>query len=157
MSTTGTGVSIIDIVTIIMAGISLVISIVVAVIQFFQQRSIHRASLNSKYHDEIFLDHLIHKIPEARKYIRFNEAGKLDDIEKLTDELSQMLNGALYYKYKDNGFYKKLKDKIQDIEDYVMNCGNKSFEQEEQAEVYKKIQEKLEKMYKLINDQYLGR
>lgn len=156
MSTTGAGVDIIDIVTIIMAGISLVISIVVAVFQYFQQRSIHRASLNSKYHDEIFLEHLIHKIPEARKYIRFNEADKLDDTDKFTDELNQMLNRALYYKYKDKGFYKKLKDKIQDIEDYVMDCGNKSFEQEDQAEVYKKIQEKLEEMYKLINNQYLG-
>lgn len=147
----------IEILAIVMSVISLIISTVIAVIQYSQQKSIHQASLNSKYHDEIFLEHLIHKIPEARRYIRFNDAGKLDDTVKFTDELNQMLKGALYYKYNEKVFYRKLKDIIQDIEDYVMDCGNKSYEHEEQAEVYTKIQEKLESMYKLINNQYLGR
>lgn len=83
--------------------------------------------------------------------------GRLDDTKKFTDELNEMLGGALYYKYNDNDFYKKLKGMVQEIEDYVMDCGNKKYEQEEQSEVYNSIQEKLEKMYKLINDQYIGK
>lgn len=68
-----------------------------------------------------------------------------------------MLSGALYYKYKDYAFYKKMKKPIEELEDYVMGCGNKPHEQEEQAEVYKVISEKLEIVYKIINDQYLGK
>lgn len=148
----------IDIIALIIAGLSLIVSTWVAKIQYSQQKSIHNASLNSKYHDEIFLEHLIRGIPESRKYIRFNnETGRLDDTKKFTDELNEMLGGALYYKYNDNDFYKKLKEMVQEIEDYVMDCGNEKFEQEEQSEVYNSIQEKLEKMYKLINDQYIGK
>lgn len=147
----------IDVFAIVLAVLSLVISIAVAVFQYNQQKSIHRASLNAKYHDEIFLQHLIHGIPEARKYIRFdNETSKLVDTDKFTEELNKLLDEALYYKYKDNEFYRELKRNIQEIEDYTMECGNKRFEQEEQSEVYGIIQEKLENMYKLINDQYLG-
>lgn len=146
-----------DVFAIILAILSLLISIAVAIFQYNQQKSIHRASLNAKYHDEIFLRHLIHGIPETRKYIRFdNETCKLVDTDKFTDELNGMLVEALYYKYKDNEFYRELKRSIQEIEDYTMKCGNKRFEQEEQSEVYNTIQEKLENMYKLINDQYLG-
>ena len=147
-----------DYIAFFIAILSMLISIGLAIVQYKQQKSIHQTSLNSKYHDKIFLDHLINKIPESRKYMRFNnETGTLDDTCAFTDELSEMLNGALYYKYKDKDFYKKLKDKIQEIEDYVMDCGNKCTEPEDQADVYKKIQEKLEELYQLINDLYLGR
>jgi len=38
-----------------------------------------------------------------------------------------------------------------------MTCGNKSYEQEEQADVYKTLQEKLESIYRIINEQYIGK
>ena len=148
---------IIDIIAIIIAALSLIISIFVAISQHNQQKNIHQASLNAKYHEIIFIQHLIHDIPDTRKYIRFDETGRLTDTEKFTTELNTMLSGALYYKYKDYAFYKKMKKSIEELEDYVMGCGNKTHEQEEQAEVYKVISEKLEIVYKIINDQYLGK
>ena len=63
----------------------------------------------------------------------------------------------MYFRYADKKFYDSLHNQIEDIEDFVLECGNKQSFQEEQGRVFDKIQVKLEGLYKTINDNYVGK
>lgn len=112
--------------------------------------------MNARIYSEIFDEFLIERIPKARTYLRF-ESNKLVDSDQLSDTLADLLNTILYFRYADKKFYELLHSQIQDIEDFVLECGNKQFVQEEQGRVFDQIQEKLEKLYKIVNDNYIGK
>ena len=140
----------------LIAGISAVISFVSCVYNNRQTKKINNINIKSRYFEKIFDDYLIYKIPESRKYIRFDENGKLDDFQKLIDELCNMRKNASFFKYDNNEFYGNLKRLTQDLENYLVDCGNHSFENDEQANVYTKISEKTTKIYGCISNCYLG-
>ena len=112
--------------------------------------------MNARIYSEIFDEFLIERIPKARTYLRF-ESNKLVDSDQLSDTLADLLNTILYFRYAYKKFYELLHSQIQDIEDFVLECGNKQFVQEEQGRVFDQIQEKLEKLYKIVNDNYIGK
>lgn len=112
--------------------------------------------MNARIYSEIFDEFLIERIPKARTYLRF-ESNKLVDSDQLSDTLADLLNTILYFRYADKKFYELLHSQIQDIEDFVLECGNKKFVQEEQGRIFDQIQEKLEKLYKIVNDNYIGK
>lgn len=121
-----------------------------------QTERINHSNSMAKYYNVIFGDFLIYKIPEARRYIRFEDE-RLTDFSKLVDELDAMLRSALYFKYTNRDFYKELKCKINELESYFAECGNnRNYEQDEQAEEFKIINEKIEAIYKCVNDAYEG-
>jgi len=99
---------------------------------------------------------LVERIPQARNYLRFNNENKLVDAEELSKVLTDLIRDTLYFRYANKKFYDALCKQIKEIEDYVLECGNKCYFQEEQAEVFYKIHEKLEKLYNIINKNYIG-
>ncbi len=137
------------------AFISMLITIVLFYFNYRQVSNLNNVSLNSKYFEKIFDKHLIDLIPNTRKYIRFQN-DKLVDTSKLVDELSKLRVDALYFKYSNKEFYSSIKSITQEIENYLMECGNSRFESEEQADVYVEIHKKISRLYKIINDAYLG-
>lgn len=147
---------VLSIIAIIVSIISIAVSAICAFITHSQNKKLNRINIKAKYFSQVFDEYLICKIPQARKYLRFNE-NKLVDTQELSDVLGELLNSSLYFRYDNNKFYKNIKGLIQEIDDYIMECGNHSYEQEEQAEVYSTLQEKLESLYKFINDNYVGK
>ena len=141
--------NILSVISIIVAGFSIVIV-------YFQNEKINKMNMNARLYNEIFDEFLIERIPKARTYLRF-ENNKLVDSETLCDTLTDLKNSILYFRYTDKTFYKNLCVQIDELEDYVMQCGNRESVQEEQGDVFHKIQEKLEKLYKIINDNYTGK
>lgn len=63
----------------------------------------------------------------------------------------------MYFKCADRKFYEVLKKSIEEIEDYILECGNRQFIQDEQGKVFENIQEKLENLYAIINNSYIGK
>lgn len=147
---------IVAIVSAVIAGISAGISIFSCIYNNKQTKKINNINIKSRYFEKIFDDFLIYKIPEARKYIRFNEEGHLDDFQNLIDELSEMRKSASFFRFDNKEFFDKLKLVTQELENYVSDCGNKSFDNEEQANVYKEIADKTMRVYACISDYYLG-
>lgn len=146
----------IPIIAIILSAISIVSSIICFIFTFFQNKKINKINMNARIYNEIFDKFLIERIPKARTYLRF-ENNKLVDSEQLSDTLTDLLNTTLYFRYADKKFYELLHTQIQDIEDFVLECGNKQFVQEEQGRVFNQIQDKLEILYKTVNDNYIGK
>lgn len=139
-----------DIIALILSGLAILVS-------FKQNNKLQFINMEANYYSKIFDEYLITRIPKARSYIRFDNNNHLVDAQKLVDELSCMRTDALYFRYANSDFYSELKKYTQDIEDYVMQCGNNTFEAEEQYRVYSTIQEKIENLYKSINTHYTGK
>ena len=146
----------VPIIAIVLSALSIISLIICFIITFLQNKKINKINMNARIYSEIFDEFLIERIPKARTYLRF-ESNKLVDSDQLSDTLADLLNTILYFRYADKKFYELLHSQIQDIEDFVLECGNKQFVQEEQGRVFDQIQEKLEKLYKIVNDNYIGK
>lgn len=146
----------VPIIAIVLSALSIISSIICFIITFLQNKKINKINMNARIYSEIFDEFLIERIPKARTYLRF-ESNRLVDSDQLSDTLADLLNTILYFRYADKKFYELLHSQIQDIEDFVLECGNKKFVQEEQGRVFDQIQEKLEKLYKIVNDNYIGK
>ncbi|KOP31160.1 hypothetical protein ADM98_01760 [Exiguobacterium sp. BMC-KP] len=145
-----------DKISITVAIISAAISMYVGIIQHIREKKINQTNLESIYFNDIYKEFLIKKIPEARKYIHVKNDGSVIGIEKMIEELNTIRQDSLYYHYNDSKFFEKLKSDLQDLEDYLINKSNKKLSSEEHSEFYENVKIKLMKIYKTINNKFLG-
>lgn len=137
--------------------IALIISVLVAIIGWIRDGRLSRMTLEAEYFKDIYKKHMIYDIPVARKYIRFNAQGKLLDTDKLIKELQTLNQDSLYFQYNNNEYYEKLKNVIQDLENYLVTNTEKNFTGEEQVNVLSNIKRMMDRIYKVISDGYLGK
>ncbi|MDE7425099.1 MAG: hypothetical protein K2N51_15670 [Lachnospiraceae bacterium] len=136
--------------------LAIIISILSIIISFIQNRKMNNVNIKAHYFEKIFDEYMISQIPKARKYIRFSN-GKLSDFEELGNVLNRMIANAIFFKFDNIKFYKELKICVQNLEDYMYECSTKTYEDEEQSNIYKEIQIHLEKIYHCINKYYSGK
>ncbi len=148
---------VIDIITICIAIFALIISIVVAVNESQRETKINQINLEAEYYREIYKEHLVKGIPNARKYIGFTADGKLRDTKELRDELNTIRQDSLYFLYANKSYYVGLRKITQDLEDFLISNEDSIFEGEERTELLNEIQRKIRKLYKYISDNYLGK
>ena len=141
---------------IIISVISIIVSAVCAVITFFQNKKINNINMRADYYHIIFDEYLIKRIPESHRYLRFDN-NHLVDSETIDETLSDLLKDIVYFKFNDNGFYMELKKSIEEIEDFILQCGNKTYVQEEQGKVFESIAKRIEDLYALINNSFIGK
>ncbi len=141
----------------ILSVIALVISIAVAITEYIKDIKINRMNLESEYFKDIYKKHLIYEIPTARGYIKFDSDNRLIDVDKMIDELQALRQDSLYFQYNNLRFYNDLKEKIQELEDYLISCAEKQFIGEEQTQLYNKIQNSINSIYSVISEGYLGK
>ena len=139
----------------VIAVISMLVTVVIFRLNYNQAKRISEITLKSNYYTKIFDAYLIEKIPAARKYIRFQN-DRLVDTNELVNVLTDMRRDALYFKYSNKSFYNKLKEITQKIEDYIMNCGNRNLEPEEQAGVFLEIHKMISELYSVIDEAHMG-
>lgn len=145
-----------DKVALFLSIMSIVITIIIAMIEARRTYRINKTSLESDYFKKIFMEHLINSIPKCRRYIWFDKSGKLKDTKMLSNELKQIRQDSLYFLYNDKKFYDKLKYITQELEDYLVSKEDTIFHGEEQTDALNYIQEKLKELYKIINNRYIG-
>ncbi len=140
----------------IIAIIALIISAAVALYDIFVAKRANRTNLNSYYFNEIYREHLIHKIPDSRKYIKINLDGKLVGYNKIVQEMKVIQVDSLYYKYVDKKYYEKLVRQAQKIEDFVIAATAKHYNGEEQTDFWNELKKELSELYRILNDKYLN-
>lgn len=140
----------------VLSVIAIVIAILSAVYQWRNDMKLNTINLEAEYFKKIYEEHLLYKLPQARKYIFF-QGNRLKDYEKLMDELNEIRNASLYFLYSDKKFYDELKLVLQDLEDYLGNCGNQEITDGNQEIVLKEIQEKIQEIYSTIIRKYHGK
>lgn len=144
-----------EIVALVVSIVSLVVSIIVAGVEYFRDYKIAKMELDYEFYSEIYKDHLIRKIPAARRVIFFDSVThKLRDTDKLLDELKTIATDSVYFMYKDKEYYNSLKKALQDLENYIVSACNQEFVAEEQAQFWDKLQKGLDKIYATISKAY---
>lgn len=131
----------------IIACIALVISVITLFVEIIQNSKNTKINSESEIFNQIFYEHLLKKIPEARQKIIYSNS-RIVGTEDLIKELNTLRQDALYFKYKDKKFYKLLKQSLQSLEDKLVSQELK--EEEDYAELYNEISKDLESIYSLI-------
>lgn len=134
--------------------IALIVSIIAAAYEIYLNRKINTINLNAYYFNEIYREHLINKIPKARKYISISN-NKVVGCIYMIKEMQELQSDSLYYKYSDRVYFEKLKKSAQILEEYLIDCDNKTFVGEEQTDFLNNLATYLEKLYKVINEKYI--
>ncbi|MGE7753236.1 hypothetical protein [Lysinibacillus fusiformis] len=146
-----------EIAALIVSIIAAIIALVVAYIQHIREHSINQTNLEAVYFNEIYKEYLIKRIPSSRKYIHIDMYGVLKDTDKIRNELNNIRQDSLYYLYNDEVFYKELKNKCQNLEDYLISCSANPLVGEEQTDFHNKLQSDLKEIYRIINNKFLGK
>ena len=139
-----------DIIADLISGLAFLFSICSFVIasKTSKEYSIH--SLQSRYYEKIFDEYLIDKLPKARERITYSNK-KMEGAETLIDELDKMKVSALYFKYNNEEFYKKLTNNIDIATKYISDsCNINDIDQDDQVEITSKTKEYITNIYQII-------
>ncbi len=149
----------IDEIALVFSIIAVIISIIVACVENRREYNINKINLEAEYFSDIYKEHLIVNIPNARRYITFDMNGKLIGTNDMIQLLQKIMQDSYYYFYKDKVFYDKLQYSVQALEDYLCQCVNKNkdYVGEEQTEILKNIQNYIKEIYESINNQLIGK
>ena len=146
-----------DIAALIISVIALVTSVIVACVEYYRDFKITTINLEFEFYKEIYMEHLIKKIPRARDVIWIDEGYMVRDTQMLLDELNEVRRDSLYFMYNNKGFYQELKESLQELEDYIVSSEGKVILTNEQGVFFQKIQIGLDKIYRIISDAYNGK
>lgn len=139
----------------VLAAIAIVVSLGSAAYQWYLDSRINKINLEADYFKTLYSQHLLYELPKARAYMRFSN-GRLKDIDALIGELNKIRQDSLYFMYADKDFYTDIKIALGNLEDYLVKMGEESLNEEEQTEVFEQVQRKLEDIYKIFNDKFVG-
>lgn len=142
-----------DVAALIISILSLLISIVFAVAEIKNSKKINDINLDAELSRDIIKLYLTEKFPVAISKIHFPKQ-KLTQIGPLQVELNGLRNSLKFFKYYDNSFYKELKKKTQDLEDYIVQNEGKKYSVDEQGEVMDEIRNRMSDIYKCLNKKY---
>ena len=141
-----------EIAALIISIISIVASVIMTIWQIIITKHVNRINLNKNEFDLIFNDYLIKEIPQARKFLKFDEKNKITGINHIIETLHNMRKDSLYYNYNDKKFYDELEKKILELEDYLTNNSNTEYEGSRQTNILNHIDELIENIYSIINN-----
>lgn len=133
-----------------------IVAIIVSLVSLYFSNANNKINLEATYIDQIFQKYMLIKIPEGRKQITHSN-GEVKGTDNLIETLNDMRQASLYYSYQDKKFYEELNRGLQDLEDYLVNQGDRSISNEEFSVFIATISKYLSNIYNLIHDKYLGK
>lgn len=145
-----------DVISLIFSTISLILSTLIFLWETKRDKDINEINLESEYFNDIYKEYLIKEIPNSRKYIYITREGKVNDYIRLCNTLKNMRNSSLYYYYQDKKFYDNLKNKLNEIEVFLVDTQNKTYMGEEQTVFFNDLQKKLTELYSLVKNKYIN-
>lgn len=146
----------IDVISLVISAVAIGISVIVYNKEKENAGKLNIINLESDIYKEIFFVYLIDKIPNAREKIKYNNK-KISNVDSLMLELNNMRKRSLFFKYKDIDFYKQLKSKLQELEDYLVDISNRSeVEHDDFGKENEKINQHMEQIYRIVMKKYSG-
>lgn len=142
-----------EVAALIISILSLLISILFAVLEIRNSKKINDINLEAELSKDIIKEYLTEKFPDAMSKIYF-KGRKLTNIVHLQTALNGLRNKLKFFKYCDNTFFAKLKDKTQRLEDYIVSNEGRSYNAEDQGEVMDEIRNQMTDIYELLKQKY---
>lgn len=142
-----------EVAALIISILAIFISIGVPVYEKNNAKKVNDINLNSEYLKEIYISYLTKEIPKSRKIMRF-KYNILCDTNDFCNTLKSFLSDIQFYMYIDKLFYERLKQEIQDLEDFVMDSDSKTFSDFEKTKFWDAVDKHLDSIYDLMNQKY---
>lgn len=142
-----------EVAALIISIVSLLISIVIAFVENKNSKRINDINLEAELSKDIIKQFLTETFPGAVTKIHFKER-KLSNIVHLQNALNNLRNKLRFFKYCDESFYSKLKEKTQSLEDYIVLNEGRTFNVEDQSEVMNEIVSQMTDIYTLLKEKY---
>ncbi|NFL92816.1 hypothetical protein FDB68_07020 [Clostridium botulinum] len=101
-----------------------VAAFLISLCTFLRSKKITEKTLNKKFFDDIFSDYLTKKIPEKLSKIERDRDLIKINCEEFEKIINRMLDDALFYKYFEKNFYKKIKEVIVKIDEKLILIPN---------------------------------
>lgn len=134
-----------------------ILALVASMASIYFQNKVSKASLESDFFIKTFQNFLIEDIPDSVEILRFDESGLLTDFDQLSTNLTKLKKKILYFKYRDNRFYGQLKNKIDEIDDFVIILYSKKRDKNQQDEDMEKLNQKIKELYSVMFSYYFGK
>lgn len=139
----------------ILSVLAILISIGSVMFEYFWNQKINKTNLEADFFRDIYGEFLMKTIPEARNVIHYN-----NQIVSQTDDLITVLNdirrSSLFFKYNDKKYYQTLCQKLQLLEDKLVQKTGKMTD-DDYAEFIQEINADIEDIYNIIMKKYVGK
>lgn len=145
-----------DFIAIILSIISILLSSIFAIIEHIRAHRSDETELESENFKRVFTDVLVKSIPLARSEIHFDQGKNIVGYAKLLDELNNLKDAILYYKYSDKAFYTELLKALNSIEDQIASTRNKQACNDQET-FDQELTKKVESLYQLCLQRYYGK
>lgn len=141
----------------VLSFLAIIISIGTVIFEYIKELKFNRTNLEAIYYTDIYKEHLVYDIPNARKYIKIDRNNQLIGTDKLINELQKLRQDSLYFQYSNIKFYEELCEATQTLEDFLVKNTHEIYEGEEQTKIYNYIQNGINEVYRVISSGYLGK
>lgn len=139
------------------AVLALIISILSIYFSFKNNKYSAKLSLENEFIESTFKKYLFDSIPKTRKKIFFDkQTFRLNGFDDFTNVLDEMKSDLEYFQYRNINYYKKVKEKIYEIDDFIINASSKKVSSREETDFYCQLDCKIENLYSIILNGYLN-
>lgn len=145
------GSSMLDIVAIVVALLSLVITTIISIISYKSNQKISRINISADYFNDIYKEILINQIPCARANLYWSEDGALQNHSDLCDKIVSLKDKSLYYKFTKPNYYKKLCACVEKAEDSICGTSNRKLDILGREQALKNIENLIQELYVCVN------
>lgn len=136
-----------------LSGTAVLISIGSLMWQSYKEEKHHKTNLESSYFNDIYMRYLIKDIPEGRNRIVFNN-GHVSGTNNIIDTLNKIRQDSLFFKYKDEVYYKIISNKLQELENLYVEVDMLSTD--EFVVFSNKTEEMISDIYQIVTSKYHG-
>lgn len=127
--------------------VNVIATIALSFFGYYLNKKINTVNINAVFYNEIFNEILLKKLPKA-----VNEAlnNNFSNFQNLDDILVELDKNILYLKYKNKNFYKKINDKITQVDDFLSHV----YKVQIKSGTKNKFEKLIEELYEIIYTNY---
>lgn len=145
-----------ELAALIVSIISILISFAVTAWQIIITIKVNKINLKSSVCEKIFDEYLIKEIPNARRFISFDKMGKFIGADKLVKTIKSLIKDSLYFRYNDRKFYDILIQKLEELENTIVNNIDKRIDNIKQNDLTNDIEKLIGEVYEIIENKKIN-
>ena len=98
------------------------LAIGISVVAIVTQKHMNTINLQATYYEQIFKQYFLVRIPDAAEKLEYEQDGRLSkEYRELNKVFLNMMKDCRYFAYANNGFYRGLKERVQNLEEKLID------------------------------------
>ncbi|WP_122639031.1 hypothetical protein [Romboutsia sp. Marseille-P6047] len=143
-----------DLITIVLALATIVISVVLGKKGFFLTKKSTEITLNKDFFEKIFFDFIIVKLPESLTKLEATSENGSVICDEVNEIINSILTKAVFYKYFDEDFYNKLLEVCTKLDEELVTAADDRLRSHTFIKHRTEIVRLINELYKILKDHY---